>query len=433
MEMESNSINNQFSEINTFIDALFKVTTEQALGLIQEKYVQVNAMSSSDFRDIYLVVLDSFWNFLQAEISVHQKLDFQAGLQQIQVAMQGFEAVQLYHFKELCIGFQLYFSAMVDLRTLNYGAGLEKIQQAKAQFQKIDKYGQYYAQTIDAMEAESLFVAGSSYIAQLDYDKGIVSIERASKAFKKLAQKYYDKNDLEYHLFIGLGYFYRAFSAFVLQANHLNTFNFEFFNYNENEVSKPALKAIEHLSKSIQESELAQVNSLLSKSLHLLAEVIFTIGKTMDFLLSAQLDQITFDRKKIKTILKSAYQYFVEIGEAGLIFIRISKQLDSQLNNVEKMLKVKKVLSQASGNPLGFIITCREWIKKGKILPALDILIQKSIDFDIFKDIILLKSRYSRMERERDLNLIPYEMANTETTKITNAILNILEALELEI
>lgn len=289
-----------YTGLEEFVDVLIEHPANESLQVIKKAHAQVYSEHPTEQEQFFLRVLESFWNFFQAQIAVVENADFQTGLQQIELAAKGFESIKMEQLANLSAGFELYFSAVVDLRTFNISSGLQKIEQVRAHFSKIDKYGEYYARMIDSCEAEGLFVAGLQSLMQMDYENGEIQIEKASRATKKLAQKYFKEESLEYSLYMGFGYLYASYSNFFVQMYNLNTFNFDYFNYRDVSEDDESAQSIGYLTKAYEYSEMAKINLKMAKVINLLSGTVCILGNALFLAMDDRKDEIVIDFNGIK-------------------------------------------------------------------------------------------------------------------------------------
>ncbi len=420
------------TKITAFIDTLFELKVDQSLELIQRNLSGINTGNSHESDRYSIIFLESFWNFFQSQAAVTEKADFPQALAFIQKARDGFSAINLKEFHELSEGLLLYYQALVEIRTLNVNAGLEKINLAKSHFENLDKYDKYFRKQIEAFEAESLYVSGLTLLMQLDYDNGRIALEKASMTSKRLAIKFFEKDSPEFNFFTGYGYIYSAISDFVIQSMNLNALNFEFFDYSENEAAQNSALATSCLSKSLEVGEVVRMNLIFAKGMNLLSTVVFSVGTCMYNILNNQPSEINFDKKAQKKNIANANKFLASIGEQGLAFIRLSKQIEQQLNNVSRYVNSRNSIAIRPVKKQRSYDEITRLVEKGKTEKALKLLLDESTDFDIFNDVIALSGRFSKLNREKIQNVILDSDFIVEESKITQAILQLLRLLKEE-
>lgn len=429
MELLRKIENDDFTGIDEFINQLLDLEISDSLVFIQSCASKLNTEQPNEAEQYMLILLQSFWNFFQSQVSIIEKADFQQGLQQIEQAHQGFQQLQLQEFQELAEGFSLYYSAVVDLKQLNLNSAFEKVNSAKKHFERIDHYGKHFSKQVEVFESESLFVSGVTSMMQLDLENGQIAIEKASSMSKKVAKKHCQEDSPEYNLFMGLGYFYSSYSSFILQSMHVNSLNFEYFDFSDNEASHDSDIAIDFLSKSIELGQVANINLNLAKGINLLAHVIFTIGATMSHILADHPENINFESNKLKINIGNANKFFRMIGDSGIVGIRLCKQVEQQLMNVSRYIRQKRIDPKPIQDTQWAFDDVKELLVQGKTEKALKTLLAKSMDFDAFNDIVLLNNRYARLKKERMLQLLTEEDFRVQETQVSKSVLDMLELL----
>lgn len=123
---------------------------------------------------------------------------------------------------------------------------------------------------------------------------------------------------------------------------------------------------------------------------------------------------------------KTAGRFAVEIGETGIIFVRLCKQIDFQIANVERKIR-SKISKNISIEPAIAVDKIRQLLQHGKTADAIDDLIKNSNDYEFFNDLIVLRSRFSRMKHAAHLNLMTDDEASVEESKIVDAVLALLK------
>ena len=432
--MQSNLPAEQFDINNIpgaklFINSLFDVSIPDALVIIEDKRDQIGDTPKTEVEAQLLLLLESFWNLFQSQAAIIEKADFYTGAEQLERAVQGFEVLGLDDFHSLALGLEWYFLSILDFRSSNLTAGLEKIKLAKEQFKQIDIYEEYFGPQIEALEAESLFMSGVNHITNLDYENGEVAIEKAVKVSKEVANKYCTPESAQYYLFTGLGFLYNSFLHYFICYAKLGNFDFEYFDYSENEANESSMKAIEYLSQALGIGENVRINLQTSKGLSLLSQVVFSIGQNMHFLLTGKTDQVLAIIPS-KKMIKNARKFFADIGEDGIVPLRICKELREQLINLEKFIRSNKTISETIPEYSNFAEHVRKLLVKGNNKKAIDYLMKNSHDFDLFREITLLHGRYARLEKEKTLGEISDKDFRVEENKFSSSILNLVELIE---
>ncbi|MEX0289337.1 MAG: hypothetical protein AB3N14_09530 [Flavobacteriaceae bacterium] len=429
MELVNQLYQGDESAVDNFIDSLFDTNPQDALSYVKDVHSAISNAEPNEHKDSLLVLLESFWNFFNAQISILEKADFVNGSQQLQLANAGFEQLNLIDLTGLTAGFQLYFAAIIDIQAMNLNAGLEKIQQAKEHFESIDKYGKIYNKHIEVMESESLFVSGMNLISQLDYENAEIAIEKASNASKNIAIKYNEEDSDEYHYFMGLGYMYTSLMSFILQTIKLKGFDFDYFDYADNEAYDSSLKALEHLANAIEDSEIARRNLNMAKGVNLLSQVVFELGKCMQALLIGKEEKIVFETSDLRRKIKNANKFFRSIAEQGVIFIRFGVEIESSLINVDKFLKygTKSAVKPAKKKDVDVTDKIKKLISNGDNKKALDLLIKVYEGYDKYDTIVALKARHSRINKAKIQGRYTKEEFGVQQSEISNDILSLLK------
>ncbi len=412
-----------------FMSQLFEVDLATSLQMVQEAVAEIEKQEQTDDTRFMLQFLASLWDFFKAFLIVKESADFAQAQALLQRAYQTFEQLELSELKDLAYSWLLYFSAIVDLRTLNLSSGLEKIKQAKTNFNKLDKFGQFFGEQRDSMEAESLFISGLSYFTQLDYDNGYIAIGKASRAYKKVASKYYQPEDAEYKQYMGYGFLYGAFGQFFSFWEKLNRFDFDFFDDPENEALEDYQKATQYLSEIGSVSEVARVNLKLSKGLDLLSQVIFYIGDCMNDLLAHKPDDRKLDIKVVRRKLDNAQQFFEDIGEMGIVYYRLCKQLNNQLKSLGQYIKKSDMEFVERPEPRLSPERVKQLVGEGKNRQALAYLLEHTDELDIYDSILLTKGSYEEFRRNVVKGIVDADYQKQQEAIFANRILEILKHL----
>lgn len=415
---------------DSFIDSLFETDINGALNLIQVAHSEISSAEPNDHREFVMVLLDSLWNFFKSQTTIFEKADFALGLQQLQSAHKGFEQLNLIDIVGLTTGFELYIAALLDLKNMNLNAGQEKIQKAKAHFESIDKYGKIYGQQVEIMESEGFYISGQHLIAQMDYENAEIAMERAATSSKKIAAKYFGPESQQYYYFMGVGYMYSSIMNFTTIRSKLNEFDFDYFQHTGNEANENSLKALELLANAVEQNEIARINLNVVKTINLLSQVVFEIGKCMQTLLSGKEDEITFEIGSLRAKIKNANKFSRSIGEHGLIFMRIGTELEYGLINVDKFLKFgNKSHNRIVSDKKDIAGHSHKFVSNGDNEKALDYLITAYEGYDQYDNIVTLKAKHSRLKRDQILGQYSKEEYNVEENKITKAILSLIKLL----
>lgn len=408
-----------------FIDRLFGQGQEEAIALLEQEYAKLQAQPSVDeaTKQEQTQFLVAFWNFFQSLLSM-RNANFELSLQQMQAAQPSFVALKMDTFSALAGAFITYFEAIIDIRTGNYQSGLELIQSARTQFDQIPNYGEYYAAMVDTLESEGFFIAGINYLLQLDVENAQVNFNKAEKGCKQVAMKYYAPESPNHQLYLGLGAFYAAYGSFSTQMNRLNTLDFSYFDYAENEAATLAAEAMEHLGMSLEIGEIAQNSLRTAKVINLLSQVVYQSGKTMHLLVQAEPGAIHYPVASLKKMVVGAHKFCIEIGDTGLSLARLSKQIDQTVGHVAAMLpqSAKAAVKASSQEAL-----VKEFIQEGKTAKALEEMFRITVEADLFNELIVLKGRLSRVKKELRQDVISTQDAHIEENKIAAAILSMLE------
>jgi tetratricopeptide (TPR) repeat protein len=416
--------------LDSFVDTLFKVSRRQSLTLIHQQTEALKTEPEGKEKEHLVLLLECFGNFFLSEISVFEKADFQRGFQQLQKAIAGFEQLGRQQLKDFAQGMLTYFAAIIDIKRGNVSSGIDKMSAVKKQFDELDQYGQYYAHLIDSFEAERHFITGTQLVGALDYEKGLIEMEKAFRLQKRLTIQHMQKGTIEYRLNMGTAYIYATFAAYFVQWKNLSSFNFDYFDYTENELADEAMKAIDLLSGVVEVSEITRINLNLTKGIKVLSSVIFDVGQNMHRLLMSDTDEIQFDPRALKSAIRNARDFFTEIGDSGLVLLRSTNVVKQQIENLEKILRIKKVPLQKGGSESVWVKEAQEMIAEGKLSQTIKYLMTHLNDYDVFEQLILISGSYHRLVAKRNLKQITEEVFSVEENKVSRALLAALDSMQ---
>lgn len=432
MENSTPSTSTELAKMESYASSILDLDLPAALVQIKAEIEALDASDPSDKDAVLSMFLESLWHFFLSFQMLTEKADFQSALQYIQIANQGFINVNFKPLELFSRGLELYLIAIVDIKSSNLKAGLDRLKEAKSHFVKVDKYGERYKLHIEAMEAESLFISGLVFSNQLDYENALLSIEKAAQSSKNVATKYFQKDEDPYYIFMGLASIYSSYAQSIIQTFKLSIYDFEYFSYTENEAKEQTQQAIDHFSQIVSMPEIIRINMNFAKGIHLLSQVNFQLGDGMYQLLSNKVDALGFDTKPLKKMMLNAKKFFTAVGDHGLVFLRSCKNIEERLSNMDRFIRLKNIKTKSTRQELTFIGQVQKYLVKGDNKKALDILVAASEDFDIFEQVIKLKARHARLLENKRHAEVSDESYNLEENKITDAISEIVELIEKE-
>jgi Effector-associated domain 11 len=430
MDLVKSVNENDFSSIDLFINQLMNTETQESLNIIQKAYSQMNVTEPNDSERYVLFLLESFYKFFYSQLVIFENADYTQGLKLMQEAHTGFSNLKMKDFEELSEGYQQYYSAIVDVRSLNLNSGLEKMNKAKAQFEKMDKFGQFFNKQINGYEAESLILTGFTFIAQLDYENGQIAFEKAANTIKKVAIKYCEKDSDEYNLYLGLSYLYNSILRFWIKLAHLNNYSFDYFEINEDDVNENAVEAIRFFSSSVESGEMTRIYFNQAKGYNLLSNVVNNIGLCMNDILILNKKEIQFSVIENKKSVRNASKFFTSIGDTAITLVRLCKEIDNQISNIQRFIKSKNIAIIQNEKSQNLGETIQKHIENGKIEKALDCLLANSVDFDLTDEAILLKSRYSYLLRSHIEGSISENDFAIEKNKLSKSVLEAIKLMD---
>lgn len=422
-----------FSHIDTLIDTLLGVEKEEAVAIIQNLHEFVDVQPyDEEAKSFMTLLLDSFWNFHQSTITINEQADFSKAHHEVEKAAKQFHKLGLNYLNKLATGFQIYYSAMIDIQSLNINAGIKKIEDARQYFKSMDRYEKYYGWKIGFMEGQGYYMSGVSYLMKLDYENANVFVEKAINITKHVARKYFEENSHDFNYFMGIAYLYHTFRDFFLHLEELNRFNFEHFDYvEESELMEGTVKATEFFSKISEQDEDVISSLKLLKGLHLITETIFKIGKSMYSLLNGKSEVAVLETFSLKKNIKNAKRFFMEVRDDNMvIFLKFVDRAERQIINLDRFIKTKNDYTIKESEPLVIVNPVRELIGKGKTDKALDLFLGKILDYDIFIAVTLLKSRLSMLNNDKLKGTISSENYTVGVTNINESILKILKEMQ---
>lgn len=427
-----------YEEIDLFMDSLFNVELDEALELLKNELTSIENEPPSESKDFSVYFLEAFWNFFLSKHFFIEKADIQSGIHHIKLAIESFEEMELQNFVEISKGLKLQYSAIVEIENSNFNSALEKIELAKIYYQKIDKYGKYFSDTIEAIEAESYFLKGVSFFNELDYENGQIAIEKASKGSKQIAENYYTKNSESYNLFTGLSHFYKLYSAFFVQQIKLNSLDYDYFHNTDNETIDFSKNSIEYLSKATNTSVYTRINLKIAKGLTLLSLIIYEIGNFFYLIMHKEKYDSRIDIKYLTRMLNNARNLFIELDEVGIVLLRVCKTFEPRLTTISKILQERNINTSMNEsenenkeNYSKIKENTQSLIGKGEIGRAIKDLMIELIDSDPYNELIMLQSRYNQLIRDDIKGVISNNDKKIEMNKIANAILDVLELIEI--
>lgn len=418
-----------YTNVDAFVEALYGMEAAEAIPLLEGAYARLAPADKPDDAHVQQLgqLMGCFWNLFQGQALVHEKADFAGALQYMQLATQGFEALELEGFAALAKAFGLYYQAVVHIRTSNYQAGLDNIKAAREQFGLVTNYGRNYEPLVDALEAEGYFVAGIQELMALDIDRAQIDIEKAVNASRKVAQEHCAPDSAEYWLYMGLADYYAAYTGYMVQMSSLNTLDFGYFGYADNEAAQHAAGAIDKLAKCADLGEVTQTNLRLAKATHLLSEVVFTIGHAMAQLLQGATDGIDFDTKALKKMADSARKLAIEMGEVGIVMTRLSKQVGQMVQHVETLLQARNAKRQpAPARAQEGHTAIAELLQAGKTDKALRELLKTTVDPDLFQQLVVLSGKLSLAQKHLNLGFMSAQEAQQQESQVAAALLSFL-------
>lgn len=430
MELITQIQQGDFSGVDVFIEQILVSNYDQALQHIQALYQQLNINSPSSDEQKLIALLKGLWNFCSASQLIEQEAKFQEGQELMEKAYTTFSQLQLHDLQKLAQGLYYYYAAIADIRMNDLNAGLKKLEQTKAHFKEIDKYSQHYRLQVDILESESYFLNGIQHITQLNYTQGQIAIEQAAQSVKKIAKTYYQSGDETYHWYIGLNFVYLAFSAIFLQHAQLDAYSFDYFEYHENEASSHAQKAIEHISLLTQTNEVQRQSLDITKGIHLLTQATWQVGLNMHHLLNKQQKDITFDIKGLKILSKNAANFFVQVGEQAISMVRLCQQIDNRIINIQRFIQHHNLTPTSqllSSNLLKEKV--QQYLQKGQIKQAIDYLVLNCREYDTFNDVLLLKTRYIRLQKDGIRETVSNQDLIIAKNRLTKDLMTLLDLL----
>jgi len=308
---------------------------DQALSMVAHYLDHLDPGKAGIAYPVLRTLLESMGAYFQALTSITTGGSFGEARDLLQQAAEGFDQVGYQDLRDLSVGFGIYCAAVVELKNLNLGHGLELMEQTKAYLKKAGNLGAKYQPMIDALEPENLYVAAVNAMAYLDFDKAGPLTEKAAQAAERFAQKFQSGTPLWFQ-YRGMGHFYKAYYRWVKAYNDFNQFKYDEL---APDLTSDAVQAQLFLGKADMKNEILRDMRSLSVALVNLLGALAEFGPLMKqvFLstFKPDLPALGTIKKKVDAAIEAASS----AGPQATPLVRLCNQFSTQVRNLEKTAK----------------------------------------------------------------------------------------------
>ncbi len=330
------------SSAGQMVDNIFdaEMPPDQTLSIVAHHLDDLDPKKTGAAYPTLRTLLESVGAYFQALTTITSGGNFGEARELMQQAAEGFDQVGDEVLRDLSVGVGAYCAAVVELKNLNLGHGLELMGQTKEYLKRAGKLGAKYQPIIDAMEPENFYVAAVNAMAFLDFEKAGPLIEKASQAAERFAQNF-QPGTLLYCQYRGMGHYYKAHYRWAKAYNDFNQFKYDELIATP-DLTSDAIQAQLFLGKSDMKNEVLRDARSLSVAmvnlLGALAEFAPLMKQVFLSTFKPDLPSLGTIKKKVDAAIEAASS----AGPQATPLVRLCNQLSNQVRNLEKTAKPNK-------------------------------------------------------------------------------------------
>lgn len=311
---------------------------DTAINIVQEALQDVDN-STEDGRYLEFV-LKALWNYVQANLYLQTKANFEQANRLFSKAAEGFKELGIEGLEQLSIGMAIYAEAIINLQAGNLTRGIELIEGLKKSFEKAGEYSNQFEAIVDLSEPDILFLTALSNSNQMKYSEAKQMFNRSYEKYIEVAKKYFEEDEDNYYLFTGLGYTSLGMCNYSEASRCLSGYEFDTIIKSDT-ITEEMETGIAYLERIENHSAITKSVLNMIKAHLLMLEVTQEVALILNNILTSTFKYDFSITESLKNKIEQANDYAAGVLE-GEIIIKSNKLMLERIRNIERHAKPKK-------------------------------------------------------------------------------------------
>jgi tetratricopeptide (TPR) repeat protein len=360
--------------------------------------------------------------------------NFKDALTYFNIAHEGFNTLHKTDLVTQTDYLSQYCDGLLLVQNGNIQIGLQTLQKLQETLQHFE-WRHRYETFIAFVEPSILFVSAVQLLTRLDMTSAKSLIDKATKQARYAANTFAKDDPDTFHMYSGLSYHYQCYYHFFYTITEANAFNFSSHIFRKAYFASDFQQAQRFFSLADVESDVVRNILYANKVMELYIDVIANTVSIMDILHKNQepekLDIKNFDVLKEQLTATNTITAQITSDESA-IYLKIGEQILQKIINTERYFlqsKIKQVTFTSALAAPHDIIHAKEQIARGECDAALDTLMKATARLSDMEDLIILKARHNRLQKQIHAGTVTTEDTNIELNKILVAALQIANSI----